>query len=60
MPHSPSAGTRWMDRSKIGPMWSQSSPRVPNEKSRGTPSRLHTLPRGSKKPAIILPVSSLK
>ena len=33
---------------------------VPNEKSRGTPSRLHTLPRGSKNPAMILPVSSLK
>ena len=60
MPHSPSAGTRWMERSKIGPMWSQSSGRVPKEKSRGMPSRFHTLPRGSKNPAMILPVSSLK
>jgi len=41
-------------------MWSQSSPRVPKEKSRPMPSRLHTLPRGSKKPAMSLPVSSLK
>ena len=34
--------------------------RVPKEKSRGIPSSFQTLPRGSKKPAMILPVSSLK